>query len=532
MSRVNRPVLPGGMLLAHGAAAGIAPVSPAVREPILSFSRMTKTFGGTIAVNDVSLDVHTGEILALLGENGAGKSTLIKMLAGIHEPDSGEIRFAGRPYNPRADARRVSFIHQDLGLIEWMTVAENMALSRGYRRSAGLIDWRGVNSAAEEALALIARDIDPERRVQELSRTEKSLVAIARAISVDASVLVLDEPTASLPKGEVEILFEVLRSLKERDVAMIYVSHRLDEVYAISDRLAVLRDGRLVGAADTSETKPDDLVRMIIGRPPESVFVRPEQQDLEPALVLSDAVVANAGPVSFSVRRGEIAALVGLRGAGPEDVARALFGLLPLQSGSIELGGETLRIDGPPDAIRRGIGFVAGDRTSDSVAHGLNVRENMFINPSACGRPIAGWRTPDDEALEATRLGARFGLSPNEPEAIMETLSGGNQQKVVMARWMRIGGSLLVLEDPTAGVDVGAKAEIYRLLGDAVHEGLAVLLISTDFEEVCAICHRAFVFRGGRIVTAFDQDGLTMERLIHAASLEPDSTRPPTVTPD
>jgi ribose transport system ATP-binding protein len=227
------------------------------------------------------------------------------------------------------------------------------------------------------------------------------------------------------------------------------------------------------------------------------------------------------GPISFSVRRGEIAALVGLRGAGQEDVGRALFGLLPLQTGTVELAGHPLRIDGPPGAIASGIGFVAGDRTSDSIAHGLNVRENMFINPSACGRPLSGWRTPANEQLETVRLGASVGLSPNNPEAIMETLSGGNQQKVVMARWLRIGGSLLVLEDPTAGVDVGAKAEIYRLLGDAVRKGLAVLLVSTDFEEVCAICHRAFVFRGGRIVTQFDQHELTMEQLIHAASLEP-----------
>ncbi|WP_439648253.1 sugar ABC transporter ATP-binding protein [Acuticoccus kalidii] len=489
-------------------------------EPILAFRGMTKAFGGTVAVDDVSFDLYRGEVLALLGENGAGKSTLIKMLAGVHAPDSGEILFAGKPYHPRASAGKVAFIHQDLGLIEWMTVAENIALYRGYRRPFGLIDWAGTSKAAVDALALVAGDIHPERRVQELSRTEKSLVAIARAVSMDAAVLVLDEPTASLPKGEVNLLFDVLRDLRARGVSIIYVSHRLDEVMAISERLVVLRDGRLVGVTRTAETSPDDLVRMIIGRSPENLFVRPPAPSATPALTVRGLVAGDVGPLDFDVGKGEIVALVGLRGAGQEEVGRALFGDRPAEAGTITLDGRMVAPHAPPQAIAEGIGFVAGDRTSESVAHRLSVRENMFINPAATGRSVLGLRTPRAEAEETRTLGRRIMLSPNDPDAPMETLSGGNQQKVVLARWMRIGGSVLILEDPTSGVDVGAKAEIYRLLSAAVEGGLTLVLVSTDFEEVCAICHRALVFRDGRIVVALGTDDLTMERLTHAASLQ------------
>ena len=492
-------------------------------DPILSFRGMTKTFGGTLAVDNVSFDIYPGEVLALLGENGAGKSTLIKMLAGVHTPDSGEIRFAGAPYSPRAATGDVAFIHQDLGLIEWMTVAENIALYRGYRRPFGLIDWGATSRAAIEALSVVAGDIDPDRRVQELSRTEKSLVAIARAASMNASVLVLDEPTASLPKEEVNILFDVLRELRSRGVAIIYVSHRLDEVMAISDRLAVLRDGRLVGVRETRETEPADLVQMIIGRPPESLFVRPPRPAPVPALEVSGLMVEDIGPVDCTVMKGEIVAFVGLRGAGQEDVGRALFGDRMRDAGTVVLDGREIVIDGPPGAIASGLGFVAGDRTSESVAHRLSVRENLFLNPAAAGRRLFTLRTRGSETAETRELGRRVTLSPNDPDAPMETLSGGNQQKVVFARWMRIGGSVLILEDPTAGVDVGAKAEIYRLLAAAVEAGMTLILISTDFEEVCAICHRALVFRDGQIVVELGQEDLTMERLTHAASLD----RPP-----
>jgi ribose transport system ATP-binding protein len=498
--------------------------SPASR-PILEFHGITKRFGGTLAVDDVQFGVRAGEILALLGENGAGKSTLIKILAGVYAPDAGQIRLRGAPYHPRSDSGAIAFVHQDLGLIDWMTVAENIALTQRFPRRLGLIDWPEVEERARRSLARVAQGIHPEQRVQDLSRTEKSLVAIARALDVAADVLVLDEPTASLPQDEVEILFEALRGLRDRGVAMIYVSHRLDEVYAIADRLAVLRDGRLVALRATAATDPVELVRLIIGRPPETVFVRPARREGAALLRFEDVVVDVVGPLDFTLQAGEIVGLVGLRGAGHEAVGRALFGLMPLDRGTIRLRGVSPDLDAPPGAIRQGICFVAGDRNADSIAPGLSVRENLFLNPRASGRGLLAWRAPSEEAAEAARLGKGVGLQPNDPAAPIETLSGGNQQKVVLARWMRIGGSVLALEDPTAGVDVGAKAEIYRLLADAVGRGQAVLLIATDFEEVAEICHRALVFRGGRIVAELAGDRLSHEQLVHTASLAGDWQR-------
>nr|WP_322100050.1 sugar ABC transporter ATP-binding protein [Geminicoccus roseus] len=496
--------------------------------PVLSLRGLRKQFGGTVAVHGFDLDLFPGEIMALLGQNGAGKSTVIKMLAGVHVPDAGEMRVDGQLIDPVAGKGAISFIHQDLGLIEWMSVAENMALSQGYRRRGSLIDWGGVRRRAVEALASIAPDIDPDSRVQDLSRTEKSLVAIARAVAVDARVLVLDEPTASLPQDEVEHLFQVLRGLKSSGVAMIYVSHRLDEIFAIADRMVVLRDGRLVDSWPTAGADPDQVVRAIIGRPPDSLFVRPPRPQPNSVLTLRDVETEEAGPVAMDVHAGEIVGLVGLRGAGQESIGRVLVGNVVRLGGEIVLDGQAPDLRGPPQAIRSGLGFVAADRIAESVAHGLSVRENMFINPGATGRSLFGWRQPAAEAEESVRLGGRVGLMPNDPAAPIETLSGGNQQKVVMARWMRIGGKALILEDPTAGVDVGAKAEIYRLLAEAVGRGLAVILISTDFEEVAAICHRALVFRDGRIVAELDGASLEPGNLLAAASLAP----PPLDRPD
>jgi ribose transport system ATP-binding protein len=502
-------------------AAACADVgAPVVAKPVLALRQMTKAFGGTLAVDQVGLELKEGEILALLGQNGAGKSTVIKMLAGVYRPDRGEMLLDGSPYDPRVQKGKITFIHQDLGLIEWMTVGENIALAQGYPRHAGLVDWARVDAQARRSLAMIAHDIDPRQRISDLTRTEKSLVAIARALGVQARVLVLDEPTASLPQEEVDLLFAVLRRLKAQGVSMIYVSHRLDEVFAISDCLVVLRDGRVVDTRRTADAEPEGLIAAIIGRRPDGVFVRPPlPQSSEALLVCQDLRIGDVGPIGFTLNRGEIIGLVGLRGAGHEAVGRALIGAETLSGGTVTLDGEALVSPSPSAAIEGGLGFVAADRVAESVAHGLTVRENMFINPGASGRGLWAARRPADESAECRSFGRRVGLSPNKPEAPIETLSGGNQQKVVMARWMRIGPAVLVLEDPTAGVDVGAKAEIYRLLSEALARGQGIVLISTDFEEVAAICHRALIFRGGLIVDEIAASGLSIEAVTRATSL-------------
>jgi ribose transport system ATP-binding protein len=492
-----------------------------LRQRLLEFQGITKRFGGTTALADVSLHLEAGEVLALLGENGAGKSTLIKSLAGIHTPDEGQILFKGQPYHhapPKPNEKqRVAFIHQDLGLVEWMTVAENVGLAQGYSRRFGLINWAETELRATEALAMVGCDFDPTTRVQNLSRTEKSLVAIARALAVEADVLVLDEPTASLPADEVERMFVVLRALQQRGVGMIYVSHRLDEIFRIADRVAVLRDGKLVGVQAVKATTPSELVSMIVGREVKDLYVRADLKRGRETLRVTNLETFGAGPISFEAHEGEVLGLVGLRGAGQEAVGRALFGAQN-SIGQVTLNDVALDLSSPQTALAQGIGLVARDRSEESVAPSLSVRENIFLNPLSIGRSLMSLLSPSREAENARAIGVEVGLRPNDPHLPVEALSGGNQQKVVVGRWLSTGRKVLIAEDPTAGVDVGAKAEIYRLIIKALQQGLTVIVVSTDFEEVAHICNRALVFSRGKIVSEIAQDKLTTQSLIHAAS--------------
>jgi ribose transport system ATP-binding protein len=487
---------------------------------VLRFDDVVKSFGGTRALKGVSFDVARGEVVALLGENGAGKSTLIKILGGIFRADSGHVTIGGEPYRHRAHARgerqKVAFIHQDLGLVEWMTVAENMGLAQGFS-GRGLIDWRSTEQRAAAALELVGCDLDPTTRVHSLSRTEKSLVAIARALVVDCDFLVLDEPTASLPADEVERLFEAIRRLRARGVGMIYVSHRLDEIFRIADRVVVMRDGNKVGEKPVSETTPDELVSLIVGSTTLELFKKAELGSGKVRVAVKNLETSAAGPVTFNIRQGELLGLVGLRGAGQEEIGRALFGALP-HRGSVLIDGAAPDLSSPRAALGSGIGLMARDRTEESVAFSLSVRENAFLNPAAVGRGLLSYLSPRTEARMAEELGASVGLRPNDPDLPIEGLSGGNQQKVVVGRWLATNRRLLIAEDPTAGVDVGAKAEIYRLIAQALEHGLAVVVVSTDFEEIAHICHRALVFNRGRILTELSGPALTTESVITAAS--------------
>jgi len=486
----------------------------------LFFDSIDKHFGGTYALRDVSLSVARGEIVALLGENGAGKSTLIKVLGGIHTADAGRVLIDGEPYQHSpagfGERQKVAFIHQDLGLIEWMTVAENIALALGFSRKNGLIKWNNVERFALEALKKVDCDFDPTTRVENLSRTEKSLVAIARALAVDSEFLVLDEPTASLPADEVERLFRALRPLRERGVGMIYVSHRLDEIFQIADRVAVLRDGAMVGVRSIDHTTPEELVQKIVGRKTRETL-KGEGDLGSPILTLKDFRVAGVGPLDFELCRNEVVGFVGLRGAGHENISRALFGLEEF-SGDVSLDGESPDLATPQKAMNVGIGLVAKDRTEESVAMSLSIRENTFLNPDGIGRRLMSLLSPQAEADQAAIIGAQLDLSPNDPHLAIEALSGGNQQKVVIGRWLATKRKLLICEDPTAGVDVGAKSEIYALLNRALADGVGILIVSTDFEEISTVCHRAIVFSQGAIVEELTGTRLTTENLIQSAS--------------
>ena len=497
----------------------------------LFFDGIDKHFGGTYALKDVSLTVERGEILALLGENGAGKSTLIKVLGGIHSPDAGQVLIDGQPYQHKpagfGERQKVAFIHQDLGLIEWMTVAENIALALGFARKNGMIRWNDVEHFAAEALTKVDCDFDATTRVEDLSRTEKSLVAIARALAVDSEFLVLDEPTASLPADEVARLFSALRPLKERGVGMIYVSHRLDEIFQIADRVAVLRDGEMVGVRSIEHTTPEELVQKIVGRKTRET-IKSSAALGAPVLTLNKFDVKGVEPLDFELCQNEIVGLVGLRGAGHENISRALFGLVPFD-GQVQINGQSPDLSSPQQALHSGVGLVAKDRTEESVAMSLTIRENTFLNPDSIGRKLLDFLSPRTEADQAAIIGAELGLSPNDPSLAIEALSGGNQQKVVIGRWLATKRQLLICEDPTAGVDVGAKSEIYALLNRALGDGVGILVVSTDFEEIAAICHRALVFSQGTLVDQLSGTRLTTENLIQSASAGNITTQEDTV---
>lgn len=493
------------------------------QQPILTLQHIIKRFGQHTAVNNVSLTIHPGEIVALLGENGAGKSTLIKILAGIYERDSGDIFFHQQPIQSalsleKGNQKPIAFIHQDLGLIEWMTIAENMAFVMGFPRRFGLIDWRKIRQQAQDALDFVGIHLSADTRVFDLSRTEKALLAIARAIAVNAEILVLDEPTASLPASDVEHLFSVLNRLRAQGVGMIYVTHRLDEVIAISDRILVMRDGFPVAEGATQDYDVKGLVKAIVGEESRGRQRFPLPLNSDEILSLNQVMVGDTGPVSFSLHKGEMLALAGLRGAGQEEIGRLLFGLRHLDKGEIRLANQPYLAHSPQDAIKKGIALVAGDRTKESLVMSMTTTENLFINPVLSGHSPLKNYSRRQEWNESWFKFQLFDIRPKNLFIDVSALSGGNQQKIVVARWMHLNTPILILEDPTAGVDVGARAEIYDLLNQALEKGVAIIVISTDFEEIAHLCNRALVFNRGEIAGELRNEEVSFAQLLALAS--------------
>lgn len=485
-------------------------------EPLVRIHGLSKRFGGTLALDAVDLDIHSGSVLALLGPNGAGKSTLIKVLAGVHHADQGRVTVAGHPLGSEAASRTMSFIHQDLGLVEWMTVAENIALGTGYARRAGLLSWRKTQERGIEALGIVAAHLDPRTPLTDLPRAERSLVAIARALATQAELIVLDEPTASLPAADCARLFDVLHALRDEGRAIVYVTHRLDEVYKVADAFAILRDGHLISRGPLADYSPAQLVRDIVGHEPGRYRLAPTAG---PTVLSLDGVrTENTAPVSLELHAGEILGMVGLTGAGHMALGRALAGSRPILEGRALLDGRPYAPRTVAAAVDSGVGFVTSNRQEEGCAAELTVRENFLANPRAGGLPGLRWISPRHERAAATALIERFSVYPQDSEAAISTLSGGNQQKVMVGRWLGVRRRLLILEEPTAGVDIGAKAEVYRLLQGALAEGLAVLLISTDFEEVAHVCHRALVFVRGAVTAKLSGKDLTVTGLARASS--------------
>jgi ribose transport system ATP-binding protein len=486
---------------------------PSGLRSVISIRNVSKRFGATQALSNVSFEINTHEVLALLGANGAGKSTIIKILAKIYSADSGDIT---GPNNSDIDDIKFAFIHQDLGLVEWMTVGESVALGSRYPTQSGLISWSGVRTMAEEALKDVAPHINVNDLISGLSRADRSLVAIARALYAKSDVLVLDEPTASLPAEDCEELFRVLRKLRADGVAIVYVSHRLDEIFKVADRVVVLRDGFVVEDGNISTFDPSSLVRAIVGR--ETTAFNLGQFNAGNALLqVKNLSGENVRAASFTMSEGEVLGLIGLNGAGQREVGRMIAGAMPRYDGTIHLNGTEVR-GTIAQIVLQGISLITSSRAEEGLAMGLTMRENIFPNLRVRGMRALNWVKSKIELVEAQDLTVRFNVKPRDTELAVATLSGGNQQKVILSRWLSISRSVIVLEEPTAGVDVGAKGDIYRLIHEATQNNLSVLLVSTDFEEVALMAHRALIFSDGEIVAELTRQEITVENLVTHAS--------------
>jgi inositol transport system ATP-binding protein len=480
--------------------------------PLLEMTGIAKGFPGVQALAGVDLVVRAGEIHALLGENGAGKSTLLKILSGAETPDAGTVHFTGREVTFQsplaAQEAGIVTIYQEFNLIPTLSIAENVFIGREPVHM-GFVDWREMARATAAITAEVGLEHDPSRLVSDLSVAEQQMVEIARALSMAARLVVMDEPTSALSDKEVQKLFAIVRGLRAKGIGIIFVTHRLDEVMQLCDRLTVLRDGRLVGSAEVKDVRIDDIIRMMVGREVDRLFQhRRHRGEGEVALEVRglsrrgnarDPHATVLDGVDLLVRRGEILGLAGLMGAGRTEVARAIFGADPFDSGTVLVGGREVRIRSPEDAIRAGIGLVPEDRKQQALFLALAVRHNLSI--AALDR-LLRFLGLVDEAAEV-RLVEEYRRKLNirmaSPEQAVQNLSGGNQQKVVLARWLALGPRVLIVDEPTRGIDVAAKAEVHQLLYELADAGIAVIAISSELPEVMTISDRIVTMREGRV---------------------------------
>ena len=487
---------------------------------LLDARGICKAYGGTLALRDVSLAVRAGEIHALLGENGAGKSTLIKCLAGTPPPDAGTIAVEGHQLPDQhgaieATAAGLAFIHQESTLVESLSVEENIAIVEGYPRRFGLIDWLAVRRRAIEALDLLGVAIDPRAKVAELPLASRTMVALARALALSAKLLVLDEPTASLGPSDVARLFAALRRISSQGGAVIFVSHRLDEVYDLCDHITVLRDGANVGSARPRELSRREMVAMICGHEVRFAGKNLPQRSTEPLLHAEALEGELLAPIDFTVGAGEIVGFTGLSDAGHYELGEMLFGLAPLVGGQLWLQGRRYTPRSPVAALTASVAYLPRDRNLDGLAREMTLTENLFLNPARESPAMAGsiWLLKEREDRAAAALLRRFAVRPPLPDARISTLSGGNAQKVLLARWLSTGARLLIINDVSVGVDVGAREEIYAAIRLASASGAAVMIVTSDFEEIENLCSRALVFSRGLLRAEFEGDQLTVSNL-------------------
>ena len=488
--------------------------SPAA--PLLAVAGIEKSFPGVRALSGVSFEVAPGEVHALLGENGAGKSTLIKIISGVYQPDAGTIEVDGRPlrFESPDDARRagVATIYQELLLFRDLTVAENIFMGHAPRGRFGRLDWKAMAARSEALLkALDIVDLAPSRIVGTLSVGNRQRVEILRALSQDARLLIMDEPTAALTEYDVTRLFDIVRRLKARGVGIIYISHRMDEIFQLADRVTVLRDGAQVGTRRVAETSSAELVQMMVGRQIDSLFPKVAAAVGAPVLEVRDLVRRPmTRGISLIVRAGEIVGLAGLVGSGRSELAQTIFGVTPAESGKILISGEAVQIRSPGRARALGIAYVPEDRATQGLVRPMSVRENFSLASLAKVARLGFIDSAAETRLAESGV-SRFRVRTASLDQVVGRLSGGNQQKIVLGKWLANNPRLLILDEPTRGIDVGAKAEIHRLMCDLAAQGLAILMISSELPEVLGMSDRVLVMREGQLVGEFARSDATPE---------------------
>ncbi|MFC0111512.1 sugar ABC transporter ATP-binding protein [Kibdelosporangium aridum] len=490
--------------------------------PLLELHGVSKAFGAVQALRDVSLTLHAGEIHALAGENGAGKSTVVRIIGGEHQPDKGEVRLDGEPVRfsgPRdAQHRGVAVIHQEPTRFPDLNVAENVFMGRQPRRSGRRVDHKAMHRRTAELFETLGVPLDPALPTRGLSIADQQIIEIAKALASDARIIVMDEPTAALSNVEAERLFRVARTLADNGAALLFISHRLEEMYELCQRVTVLRDGSLVTSAPMTGIDHDTLVRSMVGRSVEQLFPKRDTEIADEVLTVQNLTQPGVfRDVSFAVRQGEIVGLAGLVGSGRSEVARAIFGIDDRESGTVTVAGKELPKTNPRAAIAAGVAMVPEDRREQGLILELSIERNASLSQL---RKVTSWglvRAGRERSLASTwaqRLGLRFGRLTDQAG----TLSGGNQQKVVLGKWLATKPKVLIVDEPTRGIDIGAKVEVHALLSDLAASGMAVLMISSELPEVLGMADRVLVMHEGRIATELSRAEANEEAVMRAAT--------------
>lgn len=490
---------------------------------MIEMTGISKAFNGNTVLNNVEFEIAPGEIHALMGENGAGKSTLMKILTGIYTRDSGEIKIKGNPVefkNPKeAEQAGIAVIHQELNILPDLTVAENLFLGneKTFGKS-GILKTKEMNKAAKEVLLNLGLDVDVKTTARNLSVGKQQIVEIAKAISSNADVIIMDEPTAALTDREIETLFETIRALQAKGVSFVYISHRMEEIFAICDRITILRDGSYVGVRNVKETTFDEIVQMMVGRELGGRFPDRTSKIGEVKLVAKN--LTRKGffeDVSFELRKGEILGVAGLMGAGRTEVVQSLFGYKKLDSGELILDGKQVKINTPLDAIKLGFGFVTEDRKSEGLILDFSVKENLGITNFNKISKNGVVNNQKEKSLYDSMV-KRLGVRTSGPDQTVKSLSGGNQQKIVIAKWLGIEPDILILDEPTRGVDVGAKKEIYSIVNTLAENGVSIIMISSELPEIIGMVDRVLVMHEGKITGEITKEEMSQEKIMHYAT--------------